>query len=319
MAKDNIKPKIIKYLAYYGRLATLTFIRALGTYIFIVPNGFAPGGISGLASIIYNAVLPFNPQIANTWLNAGITVFYMNIPLLIIAYFKLNKVFVLNTSLCVALYAFFMWILGVAKVPVFQSSDMESGFMLVAALAGGVMIGISMGIMLLSNMSMGGTDIVGKVMYEKNPVVNAQWFIFLSDIIVVMLSGVLGFIGGRNVDANTLFVRVMSPIFYSFIALYVSTKVADVIGIGLESSVVFNIVTEKHKEIADAIVSRLRRGATLVRAEGVYTNAPREILICVVRRRQLVTLKRLIKEIDPKAFLYIIDAREVNGFGFKSF
>ncbi|HOB64994.1 MAG TPA: DUF2179 domain-containing protein, partial [Clostridia bacterium] len=188
-----------------------------------------------------------------------------------------------------------------------------------AALAGGVMIGISMGIMLLSNMSMGGTDIVGKVMYEKNPVVNAQWFIFLSDIIVVMLSGVLGFIGGRNVDANTLFVRVMSPIFYSFIALYVSTKVADVIGIGLESSVVFNIVTEKHKEIADAIVSRLRRGATLVRAEGVYTNAPRDILICVVRRRQLVTLKRLIKEIDPKAFLYITDAREVNGFGFKSF
>ena len=259
MAKDNIKPKIIKYLAYYGGLATLTFIRALGTYIFIVPNGFAPGGISGLASIIYNAVLPFNPQIANTWLNAGITVFYMNIPLLIIAYFKLNKVFVLNTSLCVALYAFFMWILGVAKVPVFQSSDMESGFMLVAALAGGVMIGISMGIMLLSNMSMGGTDIVGKVMYEKNPVVNAQWFIFLSDIIVVIAFG-------RSPGLSAAEMSTPTPLCEGDVAhlLFVYRPLCINKGCRCNrhrprSPASYSIsLPKRHKEIADAIVSRLR-------------------------------------------------------------
>lgn len=314
-----MKVKMLKYSGYYAVLIGLCFLRALGAHIFIVPNGFAPGGLSGLASIIYNAVLPYNAKLASTWLNAGVTVFYMNIPLLILSYFKLNRKFVFNTAFCVTFYAFFMWILGVSEFPVFKSSGLESSFMLVAALVGGVMIGISMGIMLLINASMGGTDIVGKIIYEKNPVVNVQWFIFMSDIIVVILSGALGFIGSKGISTEQLFIRVTSPIFYSFISLYVTTKIADVIGNGIQSSVVFNIVTEKHQEVIDVIVKQLKRGATLVHGEGAYTHAPRTVLICVVRRRQIVSFKRMIKAIDPKAFLYITDAREVNGFGFKSF
>lgn len=319
MINKEKRKKIIKYAGFYCVLVALSFLRALAAYVFIVPNGFAPGGVSGLASIIYNAVLPYDSRLASTWLNAGITVFYMNVPLLIWAHFKLNKLFVLNTALCVSFYAFFMWMLGAIGLPVFLSSGMESGFMLVSALVGGVMIGISMGIMLLINMSMGGTDIIGKIVYQKNPVVNVQWIIFMFDTIVVLMSGVLGFIGAQYADSGTVFVRVMSPIFYSFISLFVTTKVADVIGNGFESSVVFNIITEKHKEIAEAIVKNLKRGATIIRGEGVYTHAEREILICVVRRKQIVNLKKMIKEIDPKAFLYITNAREVNGYGFKSF
>lgn len=314
----ELHKKILKYTGFYAGLLALSLIRALGAYIFIVPNGFAPGGVSGLASIIYNAVLPYNPQLANTWLNAGITVFFMNIPLLIWAYFKLNRSFVFNTTLCVASYAGFMWLLSAIRFPVFLATDMESGYMLVASLIGGVMIGLSMGVMLILNMSMGGTDIVGKIIYKKNPVVNVQWIIFFVDIIVVLSSGILGFVL-PPAGSHSLFVRVMSPIFYSFISLFVTSKIADVIGVGVESSVVFNIVTDRYREVADAIVHNLHRGATILRGEGVYTHSEREILICVVRRRQIITLKKLIKEIDPNAFLYITNAREVNGFGFKAF
>ncbi|MDD3947302.1 MAG: YitT family protein [Clostridia bacterium] len=319
MSKKELRLKLVKYIGFYAGLVALSFLRALGTYMFIVPNGFAPGGLSGLASIIYNGVLPFNQGLADTWLNAGVTVFYMNVPLLILAYFKLNKVFVFNTALCVTFYAFFMWILGICGVPVFQAGGMESGFMLVAALVGGVMIGISMGIMLLINMSMGGTDIIGKIVYEKNPVVNVQWIIFMFDIIVVMMSGVLGFIGAQYADADSVFVKVMSPIFYSFISLYVTTKVVDVIGNGIQSSVVFHIITDKHPEIVDIVAKQLKRGATVIHAEGAYTHAARDILICVVRRKQIVNFKRIIKSVDPNAFCYITNTREVNGFGFKSF
>jgi uncharacterized membrane-anchored protein YitT (DUF2179 family) len=314
----ELRKKILNQIGFYTGLVALSLVRALGAHIFIVPNGFAPGGISGLASILYNAVLPYNPQLANTWLNAGITVFFMNIPLLIWAYFKLNKSFVFNTALCVASYAGFMWLLSDIGFPVFLATDMESSFMLVASLIGGVLIGFSMGIMLILNMSMGGTDIIGKIIYQKNPVINVQWIIFLVDIVVVLSSGILGFIL-PPAGTHSLFVRVMSPIFYSFISLFVTSKIADVIGMGAESSVVFHIVTDKYNEIADSIVRDLHRGATILRGEGVYTHNEREILICVVRRKQIITLKKMIKEIDPKAFLYITNAREVNGFGFKAF
>jgi len=315
----ELRKKTLKLTGFYAGLVTLSLVRALGAHVFIVPNGFAPGGISGLASIIYNAVLPYNPQLAATWLNAGITVFFMNIPLLIWAYFKLNKSFVINTALCVMSYAGFMWLLSAVSFPVFSATNMESGFMLVASLIGGVLIGFSMGVMLIINMSMGGTDIIGKIIYQKNPVVNVQWIIFFVDIIVVLTSGILGFIVPQGEGSHSLFVRVMSPIFYSFISLYVTSKVADVIGTGVESSVVFHIVTEKYNEIAESIVRDLHRGATILRGEGVYTHSEREILICVVRRKQIINLKKLIKNIDSNAFLYITNAREVNGFGFKAF
>ena len=100
--------------------------------------------------------------------------------------------------------------------------------------------------------------------------------------------------------------------------LFVTSEVADVVTNGLQSSVVFNIVTSKPDELSAAIVSNLHRGATKYTGDGVYTHAERFILVCVVRRRQSTQLKKLIKSIDPESFVYITKAKEVNGFGFRS-
>ena len=211
-----------------------------------------------------------------------------------------------------------MGLFSLVDFPVYHGSGPDSGVTVLAAIAGGVLCGVSLGGTLLTNSSSGGTDIIGKIAYEKNPDVNVQWQIFIFDSFVVLLSGSLGLINIEGQDANTVFTNVATPILYSFITLFVTSEVADIVTNGLQSSVVFNIVTSKPDELSAAIVSKLHRGATKYTGEGVYTHAERFILVCVVKRRQSTQLKKLIKKIDPESFVYITKAKEVNGFGFRS-
>lgn len=311
------KNKVLKIIGLYSLLVLFTFIRALGTYIFIIPNGFAPGGVSGISSIVYNIALNYNRTLADTVFNPGFVVFVLNIPLIIWAFKVLDKKFAFHSLLCIIVFSFFMAFFTLIGFPQFIATNYESGVMLLAALAGGTLVGLGLGIMLRMNMSIGGTDIVAKIVYKKKPFLNVQWIIFICDCFVVVLSGIIGFINIEAADgAKDIMVKVLSPVFYSFISLFVMSKAADIILVGLESSVVFNIITSKPHEMGDAIVAKLKRGATILKGEGIYTKQERTILICVIRRKQIIPLKKLIKEIDCEAFSYITNAREVNGFGF---
>ena len=312
------KKSVLKHLGFFGILTLLAFTRALGTYVFIVPNAFAPGGFGGISSILYNIVAIFDIGLAETWFNPAVTVLILNLPVVIAAYFTLNKKYAINSTIVVAFYAGFMGLFSLVDFPVYHGSGPDSGVTVLAAIAGGVLCGVSLGGTLLTNSSAGGTDIIGKIAYEKNPDVNVQWQIFIFDSFVVLLSGSLGLINIEGQDANTVFTNVATPILYSFITLFVTSEVADVVTNGLQSSVVFNIVTSKPDELSAAIVSKLHRGATKYTGEGVYTHAERFILVCVVKRRQSTQLKKLIKKIDPESFVYITKAKEVNGFGFRS-
>lgn len=312
------KKTILKYSGFFGILTLLAFLRALGTYVFIVPNAFAPGGFGGIASVVYNIVAIFNMELAETWFNPAVTVFILNLPVVIAAFFTLNKRYAINSAIVVALYAGFMGLFSLVNFPVYHGAGPDSGVTVLAAIAGGVLCGVSLGGTLLTNSSAGGTDIIGKIAYEKNPDVNVQWQIFIFDSLVVLLSGAIGLINIEGLDANTIFTNVATPIFYSFITLFVTSEIADVVTNGLQSSVVFNIVTSKPDELSAAIVSKLHRGATKYTGEGVYTHAERYILVCVVKRRQSTHLKKIIKGIDPNSFVYITKAKEVNGFGFRS-
>ena len=312
------KKTILKYSGFFGILTLLAFLRALGTYVFIVPNAFAPGGFGGIASVVYNIVAIFNMELAETWFNPAVTLFILNQPVVIAAFFTLNKRYAINSAIVVALYAGFMGLFSLVNFPVYHGAGPDSGVTVLAAIAGGVLCGVSLGGTLLTNSSAGGTDIIGKIAYEKNPDVNVQWQIFIFDSLVVLLSGAIGLINIEGQDANTIFTNVATPIFYSFITLFVTSEIADVVTNGLQSSVVFNIVTSKPDELSAAIVSKLHRGATKYTGEGVYTHAERYILVCVVKRRQSTHLKKIIKGIDPNSFVYITKAKEVNGFGFRS-
>ncbi|MGI6594052.1 MAG: YitT family protein [Christensenellales bacterium] len=315
--KNLLKKKIRKYVLLYTAFIVLSFIRAVSTYVFIVPNAFAPGGIGGIASVVYNIVKQYNVSLAESVFNPAVVVFVLNIPLLIISFFKLNKRFTFNTAFCVLLYSGFMGLFSLIKFPVFEGA-IDSGIVIIAALVGGILAGVSLGFLLMINSSLGGTDIIAKLGYKRNPNINVNWQIFVFDSIIVLFSGIIGIINIEGKNANEIFLAVSLPIFYSFITLYITSKVADIITNGLESSYVFNIITSKAEEIGKAVVAELKRGGTILDGKGIYTQYNRMILICVVKKRQASQLKKIVATIDPEAFMYINKASEVSGFGFRS-
>lgn len=310
--------KVFKGIGFYSLLLLFALLRAIASYVFIVPNAFAPGGIGGIASIVYNVVDIYNHQLAESVFNPAVTIFVLNLPLVIAAFFTLNKRFALNTTIIVLGYSGFMALFSAVKFPVFKGNDMESSLTILSAIAGGVISGVALGGSLLTNSSSGGTDILGKITNKKKPDFNTSWLIFAFDSIVVLFSGVVGLITSKGLGPDETFVKVASPVFYSFITLFITSEVADVITTGMQSSVVFNVISDKAEELGDAIVQILHRGATIVRGEGVYTNAERKMLICVVKKRQSALLKQIIRDVDPDAFMYINKTKEVNGSGFRS-
>lgn len=302
-------------------LVLLAVFRSITTYMFTIPNGFAPGGLGGISSIIYNAVhlvAPDNQTLATVF-DPGLTMFIMNIPFIIAAGIVLNKKFAISTFLIVSIYSALMFVLRVVNFPQFDVSG-QPEYKILAALAGGATAGFGLGIMLRHNMSMGGTDIVGKILHKRNPNTSAQRWILLCDCIVATCSGILGILS-LNLDtmtASEAIVEVLTPIFFSFVSLIFGSITTDIVQAGFLSSAVLNIVTDKPDEISTAISEKLHRGVTMSTAVGCYTKVEHKVLTCVVSKRQISAAKKIISEIDPLAFTYIVKAHEVAGKGFHS-
>ena len=135
----KLQKKASYYVGFYLLFSALSFIRALATYMFIVPNAFAPGGIGGIASLLYNIVGQYDARLAETVFNPAVTIFVFNVPLLILALIKLNKQFFINTTIGVLQYSLFMALFSLCNFPVSRGMDYESGVMFLAALSGGVL------------------------------------------------------------------------------------------------------------------------------------------------------------------------------------
>ena len=310
--------QVLRGTKFYLFLAALALVRVLSAYVFIVPNGFAPSGITGLSSLLYNAVLPFNAHLADTVFNPAITALVLNIPLFIAAFVVLDKKFAFNTMFCVVVYSVFMGVFDIVDMPQYAAGT-DNGIKLLASLAGGALAGISLGFMLRYNTSLGGTDVIGKLIYAKNPISDVQWLIFMCDAVIVIASGGLGFIGlDMSHGTNVILTAVLSPIIFSFLSQLTTSQVADVLQSGFQSSLVFNIISDKHDEIAEHITREMHRGVTIMSGVGYYTGEEHKVLVCVVRRKQINTVKRIVQENDPAAFTFITKAREVKGNGFNN-
>lgn len=307
------KKVILKEVWYYFLLAIFAFLRAIAIYVFIVPNAFAPGGVGGIASILYNFVATYDVELADKWFDPGVWLFIMNIPLIIAALFKLEKRYSITTCVCVLMYSGFTWLLSFLDFPTFQGAGLDSGVTMLAAIAGGVIGGVSFGGMLLLNTGAGGTEIIAKITYEAKPDMNIQWQLFACDSFVVILSGVLGAVQAKNGTPDEIFVGIATPVLYSFITLFLTSQVAEILTNGVQSSVVFHIVTDKKEEVREAIVNGVRRGGSIIKTEGTYSREEHNMIICVVRKKQTTSFKKLLKEIDPNAFIYITKAKEVSG------
>lgn len=316
------KERVLSEVKFFALLVLLSCLRATFNYMFILPNGFAPGGVGGISNIIYNVALrTLDPHIANTVFEPGLTTFIMNVPLLITAFFVLNKRFTFNTFCVIACYSGFTSLYSSLgdRFPQYLAEG-DTGLQIIAALVGGTITGVCLGIMLRNNMSMGGTDIIGKIIHKHNPQAGANWWIMMCDCIIATSSCVLGILNlqGQDVSATKALTTVLSPILFSFLSLAACSVIADVIQSGFQSSLVFTIITDKPSEIGEQIATKLHRGVTISKAVGYYTGVEHEILVCVVSKKQINVVKNIVAEADPMAFTYITKAREVAGKGFRA-
>ncbi len=322
MASHKLTKQTLANLTKYGIiLVVFIFLRALVCYIFINSNGFAPGGMGGIASIIHYAVAngdQTSPLYAlkDSLFDPGIFMLILNVPLLILAFILLNRKFAISTTIAVLLFALLMFMFAKLKLPQYDAVG-DSGHMLIAAIAGGVGSGISLGFMLRANMSSGGTDILGSIIYKYNPAANVQWWIAACDCVIATASGLLGLLSiEEEANATDIMTAIMSQMLYSFISLFAMSKTADIITEGLQSSLVFNIITEKTEDMAKALSEQVKRGVTITRAVGYYSGKEHDVIICVTSKKQITRVKQVIAQVDDNAFTYITKASEVSGLGF---
>ena len=253
------------------------------------PCGLVTGGFSGIAIIIKSLTEHVIPGGVPLWL----TNLLLNIPVFIVAYIKMGKRFIGRTLFGTVMLSAWLYILPVI--------DLAQGDMLLVALFGGVFSGAGMGMVLRANATTGGTDMVAALIQLKIRHYNVAQIMQILDGAIV----ILGF-----------FVFGLRPSLYAIVAIFVTTKVSDAILEGFKYSKAAYIITDKYEEVAKVLMEELDRGATGLKATGMYTGKDRCVLYCVVSKKQIVTLKEIVVNIDPKAFVIVSDVREVLGEGF---
>lgn len=265
-----------------------SLLSALGFELFLVPLRITPGGIGSIAIVIYNLFkFPF-----------GLTYAILNIPIFLIGIKNLGFRFGFFTVFSIVLISFFSLIIKYIIKPPLLTKDL-----LLASLYGAVLLGAGIGFVFKGGGSTGGTDILGRIMNKYTGIATGL-SIFIIDSFIICISGFT--------------FQSFELILFSFIALFVSSKIIDTILEGTDYARSVMITTKSGETVSNAIMDNLNRGTTLIKGIGMYTGESRDIVIVVISIRELEILRYLVKKIDPDAFVVIYNVHEVLGKGFKS-
>lgn len=278
--------RLRKLLRAYLWITFGSVVIALAMDIFLVPNKIAAGGVSGLAIIFYHLL----------GIPVGWALLALNIPLFLLSFRELgSRVFIrsvygaLATSVLVELLT--------NHVPVMTSD------VLLSAIYGGIISGIGMGIVFKSGGTTGGTDLVARLLHKHFPVTVGQGLLG-ADFVVIGLAGIF-----FNAELAL----------YALLSLFITSKVIDLLQEGVSFAKAAYIISEHSEEITQAIFKELGRGVTALQGKGMFTGEERPLLLCVVGKTEQSRLKQLIYEIDHQAFVFITDAHEVLGEGFRDY
>ena len=274
--------KYLQFIKEYIIVALACVVMAFNINYFFVGNKLAEGGVSGLSLIIH--------YLSN--IDVSYLYFALNIPLIILAYIFLGKNFLLKTFFATFVLSVFL--------KVFASFSEPLDDILLAAIFGGAINGIAIGIVFYAGGSTGGMDIVAKIV-NKYMGIPISRILLATDFIVLSIVAVI-------------FGKVI--FMYTLISLVISSKMIDIIQVGIYSAKGVTIITTKEDEIRKRIMEDTGRGITLIDAKGGYTQKDIGMLYCVVGQYQLIKVKTIVKEVDPSAFMIVADVHEVIGNGF---
>ncbi|KEO84529.1 YitT family protein [Tumebacillus flagellatus] len=260
-----------------------SLIFAVGLEIFLVPNSIIDGGITGISILLGHL----------TGLPIGLFLFVLNLPFLLIGYKQIGRTFAVTTLIGVAFMSVFVSLL----VPV-EALTVDP---LLAAVFGGVLMGIGVGTIIRYGGSLDGTEIVAILLTRKLPFSVGEIVMFFN----IFILGSAGFVFGWD------------HAMYSLIAYYIAFKMIDITVEGLDQSKSVTIIAESPEDISDAIQYRLGRGVTHIYGKGGYSGEDKELLYVIVTRLELAKLKSIVLEIDPQAFIAIEHVSDVTGGRFR--
>lgn len=285
--KNISKKSKTEFLKKYIIITAAAFIYAAGVSLFIDPNNMAPGGVTGI-SIVLNRVIP---------ISTGTLIMLLNIPILIFAVWKFGWRFTVSTIYATAAISLFTNILSV-----FQAATYDR---LLAAIAGGILQAVSIGMIFRVGATTGGMDIIVRALRLRLPHLKTGNLFFITDAIVVTLSGIVF----RDIDAAL----------YAAIAVSCSSFTLDVVLYGRDEAKLLYIISDKYEEITARILEELDIGTTLINGKGAYSGDEKQVIMCAMKKTVYPRAEEIVKEEDPNSFMIITSASEIFGEGYKSY
>ncbi len=287
------KKSVFEYLHGYFFMLIGCVCYGMSTSFFLEPSSIVAGGASGLAVTI------------NYWwqsLPVGMLIIAINIPILIFGIRAQGWRFIIKclvTVVCLGVITDLLTLIS------FVTETVDDKIL--CSLYGGILQGIGIGLFVRFEFSSGGTELLGRLITKKARFLKINVCIGVLDAIVVILGTIV-----------TWQVNGVNNMLYALIVIFCSTKVSEIVLVGLEKSKFCFIITEKGSEISELLVKNSPRGVTMITGEGMYTHKNRNVLMTCIRNRQLSQLKALVYSVDPNAFVIVNDANEVRGNGFQS-
>lgn len=276
--------KFVRDLIWY-LIGCLIFSSAVT--LFVSPNEISPGGLTGVSTALnYLFDLP-----------TGITLFILNLPILIVGFIKFGGFFIFKTAIATSLLSLTLTFTDLI-LPSFEIDK------ILAAVFGGIMMGAGLSIVIRHGATTGGIDIIAKLINIKFRHLTVGKLILLMDGIVILFAA---FVYG-NIES----------VLYSVISMYASSRVMDIILYGADKGRIIYIVTQKENEICRDINNILCRGVTVLRAKGSYTGVERSMLFCTVRIHEVSSVYSVVEKHDENAFIVVSEAGEILGEGFKT-
>ena len=278
----NFRKEGKQLLKDYALIVLGTFLAALSLPLFFLPYDIAPGGISGISTVLAS-VLP---------LSVGLISFVLNVPLFLIGWRTVGWRFAVRSFIAMSLMSLFIDLVPVRDV---------SGNVMLASVFGGVLLGVGLGLVVRAGATTGGTDMAAKMIHSRVAFLPIATILFMIDGLVVAVAAL---------------VFGLQAALWALISLFVSSQAMDSVIKGFNTAMQFMIISRDSAEIVRRIHTEIDRGCTRLMAEGTYSRLPVGTLLCVVSRTEAPRLKKLVAEVDPQAFVTVCNVHEVLGEGF---
>lgn len=280
--KKTTRQRIKDYLV----ITFASAVYAVAVSLFLDPNSLAPGGVTGIA-IILNRL---------TGLETGTWVLFINIPIIALGTWKLGWRFILSTGYCTLISSLFINLLS----PFCAVTE----DLLLAAVAGGCLMAVGLGLVFKSGATTGGTDIIVKLLRIRFPQLKTGFLFFVTDAVIVAASGIVF----KNVDVAL----------YAGIVIAINSLLMDVVLYGRDGAKLVFIISDKHENITKRILEELDIGVTYISGSGAYSGKEKNVIMCVMKKQISPRAEAIVREENPLAFMIVTSATEIFGEGYKS-